>query len=147
MTDKPDRFICTSSVTAQGSSSSRRKSTEHNVIIMGQPDSGKTAIFTKVNSLDSYIHSLMRHTGTKRSLIPFKRTAKLVYGKVNPTHTSITPSSASIPVGHNKTIRLSDVPGHPRLKESAAELISQAHAAVLVCDVSAIMKNGAQVAE
>lgn len=38
---------------------------------------------------------------------------QLVYGTAPPTHTSMTPSSASIP---EKNVQLVDLPGHPRLR-------------------------------
>lgn len=73
---------------------------------------------------------------------------QLVYNESPHTHTSLKPSTSVLRLpDSDKTVKLSDLPGHPRLKESVQALAGQATAAVFVCDVSTLIKNGASVAE
>jgi signal recognition particle receptor subunit beta len=73
---------------------------------------------------------------------------KLVHDETIATHTSLKPSTGRIVLPEtNKSITISDIPGHPRLKESVQDLVSQANAAVFVVDIATLIRNGPQVAE
>ena len=47
----------------------------------------------------------------------------------------------------NKSLRLIDVPGHPRIRDQFREYMSDAKAVAFVVDASTISRNGAAVAE
>lgn len=120
------------------------------VILVGPSDAGKTTIFTKVR------HNYIVHLRTWYMLTPRRCslslsrsfTSQLVYNESPHTHTSLKPSTSVLRLpDSDKTVKLSDLPGHPRLKESVQALAGQATAAVFVCDVSTLIKNGASVAE
>jgi len=46
-----------------------------------------------------------------------------------------------------KTIRVVDIPGHPRIRDQFQEYLDDAKAVVFVVDASTISRNGAAVAE
>ncbi|RPD66379.1 P-loop containing nucleoside triphosphate hydrolase protein [Lentinus tigrinus ALCF2SS1-7] len=99
----------------------KRKSTQRGdaVILAGCSDAGKTAILST-----------------------------LVYKQTLPTHTSMQTNAALmvLPQGH-KTLRLIDVPGHPRIRDQFQEYLPHAKAVAFVVDSSTISRNGAAVAE
>ncbi|KAI0723987.1 signal recognition particle receptor beta subunit-domain-containing protein [Cerioporus squamosus] len=99
----------------------RRKSTQRGdaVILAGCSDAGKTAILST-----------------------------LVYQQTLPTHASMQTNAAimALPQAHN-TLRLIDVPGHPRIRDQFQEYLPHAKAVAFVVDSSTISRNGAAVAE
>ncbi|RDX56506.1 P-loop containing nucleoside triphosphate hydrolase protein [Lentinus brumalis] len=99
----------------------RRKSTQRGdaVILAGCSDAGKTAILST-----------------------------LVYKQTLPTHASMQTNAAlmALPQAH-KTLRLIDVPGHPRIRDQFREYLPHAKAVAFVVDSSTISRNGAAVAE
>jgi signal recognition particle receptor subunit beta len=100
---------------------SRRKSRSRGnaLLLVGPPDAGKTAILST-----------------------------LVYGQTLPTHTSlqINSSVCTLP-STNKTLRIVDVPGHPRVRDQFQEHLTVAKAIVFVVDASTVSRNGPAVAE
>lgn len=64
------------------------------------------------------------------------------------THTSMQTNVAavSLPPTH-KTLRIIDVPGHPRIRDQFREYITDAKAIAFVVDASTISRNGSVVAE
>ncbi|KAL1411214.1 hypothetical protein Q8F55_002165 [Vanrija albida] len=100
---------------------SKRKGTP-TVLLVGPPDSGKTAIFAKLSQDER----------------PF-------------THTSLVPSISTIDIpgsgGRSKQARIVDLAGHARLREEVSKHINDADAAVFVVDIVALVRNAAAVAE
>jgi len=89
------------------------------VLFVGPSDGGKTAIL---------------------SALTFKQTL--------PTHASLQINTSFIVLPHkNKTLRVVDIPGHPRIRHQYREHFSEAKAVVFVIDASTISRNGAAVAE
>jgi len=99
----------------------RRKSKArgNSVLFVGPPDGGKTAIL---------------------SVLTFKQAL--------PTHSSLqTNASLIVLPQRKKTLRVVDIPGHPRIRPQYREYFSEAKAVVFVIDASTISRNGAAVAE
>lgn len=73
---------------------------------------------------------------------------QLAYGETPLTHTSLQPNVAvySFPQS-KKTIRLVDIPGHPRLRDQFQNHITNAKAIAFVVDANSISRNGAAIAE
>ncbi|QRW00189.1 signal recognition particle receptor subunit beta [Ceratobasidium sp. AG-Ba] len=97
----------------------RPSSRRSTVLIVGPSDAGKTAIHTT-----------------------------LAFGHALPTHTSIQANSTvytAAPAG--RTLRLVDIPGHPRLREQFTEHLPDAAGVVFVVDAATVSRNGAAVAE
>jgi len=97
----------------------RRSSKGDSVLLLGSSDAGKTAILST-----------------------------LVYKQTLHTHTSMQTNSAvvALPLTH-KTLRLIDVPGHPRLRDQYREHLPEAKAVAFIVDASTISRVGPAVAE
>ncbi|KAG6837159.1 hypothetical protein H0H93_013749 [Arthromyces matolae] len=88
-------------------------------LLVGPPDSGKTAILSQ-----------------------------LVSGRALQTHTSLQTNSSVVDLSDSKkTIRVIDIPGHPRIRDQFREHLNDARAIAFVVDASTVSRNGAQVAE
>ncbi|KAH9930710.1 P-loop containing nucleoside triphosphate hydrolase protein [Fomitopsis serialis] len=98
---------------------SRRKSTSKGdaLLLVGPSDAGKTAIFSS-----------------------------LVYKQPLSSHTSMQPNVSIMPV-QEKSLRVVDVPGHPRIRDQFHEYMADAQGIAFVVDTSTISRNGAVVAE
>ncbi|THU85639.1 hypothetical protein K435DRAFT_685178 [Dendrothele bispora CBS 962.96] len=99
----------------------RRKSQSrgNSLVLVGVPDSGKTALFTS-----------------------------LVYNQTVPTHTSLQTNSSIVPRSAPKQpFGLIDIPGHPRIREQFKEFVPDAKALVFVVDANTVSRNGSVVAE
>ncbi|KII88260.1 hypothetical protein PLICRDRAFT_161165 [Plicaturopsis crispa FD-325 SS-3] len=88
------------------------------VLLVGPPDAGKTAILSA-----------------------------LVYNQTLPTHTSLQTSSSIFSLDGRKTLRIVDVPGHPRVRDQFQEHLPSAKAILFVVDASTVSRNGPAVAE
>ncbi|KXN80979.1 Signal recognition particle receptor subunit beta [Leucoagaricus sp. SymC.cos] len=88
------------------------------LLLLGAPDAGKTSLMTA-----------------------------LVYGQNIPTHTSMQTNSSVYAPSPNKTFRVIDVPGHPRIRNQFQEHLLNAKTIAFVVDASTISRNGAVVAE
>ncbi|TDL24846.1 P-loop containing nucleoside triphosphate hydrolase protein [Rickenella mellea] len=99
----------------------RRKSSAKGsaILLVGASDSGKTAILTT-----------------------------LVYNQTLQTHTSIQVNSAVLELpSTRRSLRIVDVPGHPRLRGEFKEYLGEAKAIAFVVDASTVARNGSAVAE
>ncbi|TFY57981.1 hypothetical protein EVJ58_g6694 [Rhodofomes roseus] len=98
---------------------SRRKSNLRGdaLLLVGPPDAGKTAIFSS-----------------------------LVYRQTLPSHTSMQPNVSSMHL-QDKSLRVVDVPGHPRIRDQFREYMADAQGIAFVVDSSTVSRNGAVVAE
>ena len=67
-------------------------------------------------------------------------------GQALPTLTSIQTNFSLVPLP-NKTIRVIDVPGHPRVRNQFRDHLNDASAIAFVVDASTISRNGAVIAE
>lgn len=73
---------------------------------------------------------------------------KLVYGQALPTHTSLQTNSSLVNLSTpKKSIRVIDIPGHPRIRDQFLEHLSDAKTIAFVVDASTVSRNGAVVAE
>jgi signal recognition particle receptor subunit beta len=73
---------------------------------------------------------------------------QLIYGQSLHTHTSLQTNSSTLALPEQKkTIRVIDIPGHPRIRDQFREYLDDAKAIVFVVDASTISRNGAAVAE
>ncbi|KAJ3567723.1 hypothetical protein NP233_g6185 [Leucocoprinus birnbaumii] len=88
------------------------------LLLLGAPDAGKTSLMTA-----------------------------LVYDQSIPTHTSMQTNSSVYAPSPDKTFRVVDVPGHPRIRDQFQEHLLNAKAIAFVVDASTISRNGAAVAE
>ncbi|KAI0780682.1 P-loop containing nucleoside triphosphate hydrolase protein [Trametes elegans] len=72
----------------------------------------------------------------------------LAYQQTLPTHASMQTNAAlvTLPASH-KTIRLIDIPGHPRIRDQFQEHLPSAKGIAFVVDASTVSRNGAAVAE
>ena len=77
--------------------------------------------------------------------------SQLVYERVLASHTSLQTiaSFISLPSSEKqpRTVRLLDIPGHPRIRDQFRDHVVEAKAVVFVVDASTIARNGAAVAE
>jgi len=89
------------------------------LLFVGPPDAGKTAILST-----------------------------LVYGQTLPTHTSlqINSSVCTLP-SLRKTLRVIDVPGHPRVRDQFQEHLPASKAVIFVVDANTLSRTGPAVAE
>lgn len=73
---------------------------------------------------------------------------QLAYQQTLPTHASMQTNTAlvALPSTH-KTLRVIDVPGHPRIRDQFQEHLPDAKGIVFVVDASTVSRNGAAVAE
>ncbi|KAI0362396.1 P-loop containing nucleoside triphosphate hydrolase protein [Trametes cingulata] len=99
----------------------RKKSAKRGdaVVLAGCSDAGKTAILTT-----------------------------LAYQQTLPTHASMQTNAAlvALPSTH-RTLRVIDVPGHPRIRGQFQEHLPHAKGIAFVVDASTVSRNGAAVAE
>ncbi|PPQ63273.1 hypothetical protein CVT24_006798 [Panaeolus cyanescens] len=97
----------------------RKASSKGNALLLvGAPDAGKTALLSQ-----------------------------LAYGKSLPTQTSMQMNSSSIVLSPQRSMRVIDIPGHPRLRTQFQEYLSEARVIAFVTDANTISRNGAAVAE
>ncbi|KAH0827052.1 signal recognition particle receptor beta subunit-domain-containing protein [Lanmaoa asiatica] len=96
----------------------KSKSSGNALLLVGPPDSGKTAILSN-----------------------------LAYNQTLPSHTSLQTNSAQMTLSSTKTLRVIDVPGHPRIRDQFREHLKDAKAVAFVVDCSTISRNGSVVAE
>ncbi|KAH9857146.1 P-loop containing nucleoside triphosphate hydrolase protein [Lenzites betulinus] len=99
----------------------RKKSAKRGdaVILVGCSDAGKTAILST-----------------------------LAYQQTLSTHASMQTNAALVPLpASHKTVRIIDVPGHPRIRDQFQEYMSDAKAIAFIVDASTVSRNGAAVAE
>jgi len=96
----------------------RSRSRGDALLLAGPPDSGKTAILSN-----------------------------LAYDQTLPSHTSLQTNSAQMTLSPTKTLRVIDVPGHPRIRDQFREHLKEAKAVAFVVDCSTISRNGSVVAE
>lgn len=74
--------------------------------------------------------------------------AQLAYNQTLPTHTSMQTNVALVPLASShKTLRVIDVPGHPRIRNQFQEHLATTKAIAFVVDASTISRNGPAVAE
>ena len=64
-----------------------------------------------------------------------------------PTQTSMQINSSIVSVSLKKTIRVVDIPGHPRLRNQILEHLADAKVVGFVVDASTVSRNGPAVAE
>ncbi|KAF8843588.1 hypothetical protein BDN67DRAFT_1008776 [Paxillus ammoniavirescens] len=96
----------------------KSKSRGNDLLLLGPPDSGKTAIMSN-----------------------------LAYDQTLPSHTSLQTNSAQVVLSPTKTLRVIDVPGHPRIRDQFREHLGDAKAIAFVVDSSTISRNASVVAE
>lgn len=60
---------------------------------------------------------------------------------------SLQPNTSILPLASGKTLKLVDIPGHPRIRDQFREHIPETIAIVFVVDASTIARNGPTVAE
>ncbi|KAL4067898.1 signal recognition particle receptor beta subunit-domain-containing protein [Scleroderma yunnanense] len=98
----------------------RRRSTSrgNSLLLVGPPDSGKTAIFSTLS-----------------------------YNQTLPSHMSLQTNSTVVALSGSKILRVVDVPGHPRIRDQFRDHLGVAKAIVFVVDASTISRNGHAVAE
>ncbi|EGN93292.1 hypothetical protein SERLA73DRAFT_189849 [Serpula lacrymans var. lacrymans S7.3] len=98
----------------------RSRSAGNSLLLVGPPDSGKTAILST-----------------------------LAYQRTLPSYTSLQTNAAviTLPGSSAKALRVVDIPGHPRIRGQFREYLSDARALAFVVDASTVSRNGAVVAE
>ncbi|GJE90776.1 P-loop containing nucleoside triphosphate hydrolase protein [Phanerochaete sordida] len=97
----------------------KAQSKGNSLLLLGAPDAGKTAILST-----------------------------LLYKQTLPTHTSMQTNMANVSLPpSNKSLRIIDVPGHPRIRDQFREYMSDAKAVAFVVDASTVSRNGSAVAE
>jgi len=96
----------------------KSKSRGNALLLVGLPDSGKTAILSN-----------------------------LAYNQTLPSHASLQTNSVQMALSPTQTLRVIDVPGHPRIRDQFREHLSDAKAIAFVVDCSTISRNGSAVAE
>lgn len=106
------------------------------VLLVGPLDAGKTAILSTVRMLVPDI----------RATIDGNRCLKLAYKQTLPSHTSMQSNSAVVPLAQ-KTLRIIDIPGHPRIRDQFREHMQDARGIVFVVDASTVARAGPAVAE
>ncbi|KAH7889414.1 signal recognition particle receptor beta subunit-domain-containing protein [Phlebopus sp. FC_14] len=94
------------------------RSRANSLLLVGPPHSGKTAILST-----------------------------LAYNQTLSSHTSLQTNSAHVVLSTARTVRVVDVPGHPRLRDQFREYLGEAKAIAFVVDASTISRNGSTVAE
>jgi|ERR1700722_337565 len=75
------------------------------------------------------------------------KSIQLLYNETRPTITSLQTNLSVVGLPNGKTIRIIDVPGHPRVRDQFGEHLSVAKAVAFVVDSSTVSRNGASVAE
>lgn len=89
------------------------------MLILGPSDAGKTALHTSI----AFGHALPSHTSIQAN---------------STLYTTSTPG---------RTLRLVDVPGHPRLRGQFTDYLNDAAGVVFVVDAATVSRNGPAVAE
>ncbi|KAH7912219.1 signal recognition particle receptor beta subunit-domain-containing protein [Hygrophoropsis aurantiaca] len=99
---------------------SRRSSRSrgNTLLLVGPPDSGKTAILSN-----------------------------LAYNEALPSHTSLQSNATVVALPSGSNLRVVDIPGHPRIRDQFKDFMPDAKAIAFVVDASTISRNGAAVAE
>lgn len=106
------------------------------LLLVGPSDSGKTAILSNVSSPRvSYAYTA---DGGKD---------QLAYNQTLPSHTSLQTNSVQMTLSSTTTLRVIDVPGHPRIRDQFREHLQDAKAIAFVVDCSTVSRNGSVVAE
>ena len=72
---------------------------------------------------------------------------QFVYGQSFPTQTSMQPNTSTFVLSPKKTIQITDIPGHPRLRGQFEEHMPNTRAIGFVVDANTISRNAAAVAE
>ncbi|KAF8809019.1 hypothetical protein BYT27DRAFT_7094898 [Phlegmacium glaucopus] len=90
----------------------------NHLLLVGPPDGGKTAILSQ-----------------------------LAYSQTLPTQTSMQTNISTMTLSSNKSIRLIDIPGHPRLRDQFQDHLSDAKAVGFVVDTNSVSRNAPAVAE
>jgi signal recognition particle receptor subunit beta len=97
----------------------RRSSSKGNsLLLVGPSDGGKTTILSQ-----------------------------LAYNRILPTQTSMQTNASVMTLSSNKSIRVIDVPGHPRLRYQFHDHLSDAKGVGLVVDTNSVSRNAPAVAE
>ncbi|KAF9477552.1 hypothetical protein BDN70DRAFT_881035 [Pholiota conissans] len=94
------------------------KSKGNTFLLVGPVDSGKTTIF-----------------------------CQLISGQSPSTQTSMQPNSSILTLSSNKTIQITDIPGHPRLRNQFEEYLPTTRAIGFVVDANTVSRNALAVAE
>lgn len=105
-------------------------------MLVGYPDSGKTAIFSTVS-----FAALLCWNATDGVEDQF------AYKQTLPSHMSLQTNSTVVALSASKALRVVDVPGHPRIRDQFRDHLGVAKAIVFVVDASTISRNGHAVAE
>jgi signal recognition particle receptor subunit beta len=100
------------------------------VVLVGPPRAGKTSIFSKVSRGSMFI--LLQPRNDRIHLPTHPQLALNQTASTIPSLTSST-TSFSLP-SSNRSIRLIDVPGHPRLQDEVKAKLRTADGAVFVVD-------------
>jgi len=114
----------------------RTNSRQDSLLLVGYPDSGKTAIFSTV----SFATLLCWNAADGVE-------DQLAYNQTLPSHMSLQTNSTIVALSASKTLRVVDVPGHPRIRDQFRDHIGVAKAVVFVVDASTISRNGQAIAE
>lgn len=115
----------------------KSKSRGNALLLVGPPDSGKTAILSNVSSPCLSPKLYISDGGQDQ----------LAYNQTMPSHTSLQTNSVQMTLSPTKTLRVIDVPGHPRIRDQFREHLKDAQAIAFVVDCSTISRNGSGVAE
>lgn len=87
------------------------------------------------------------HHVSFKSYIPDDGKDQLAYNQTLLSHTSLQTNSVQMTLSPTKTLRVIDVPGHPRIRDQFREHLKDAKVVAFVVDCSTISRNGSVVAE
>ncbi|EIW85089.1 hypothetical protein CONPUDRAFT_117571 [Coniophora puteana RWD-64-598 SS2] len=87
-------------------------------LLVGLPDGGKTTIFSA-----------------------------LTFNQALPSHMSLQANSSNVTASSGKTVRVVDIPGHPRIRDQFREHLQDLRGIMFVVDSNSVSRNGAAVAE
>ncbi|KAF5330319.1 hypothetical protein D9619_005318 [Psilocybe cf. subviscida] len=73
--------------------------------------------------------------------------SQLAYGNTLKTQTSMQPSTCTAQLTPQKSIQITDIPGHPRLRNQFQEHLADTKVLAFVVDANSISRNGPAVAE
>ncbi|KAF8969652.1 P-loop containing nucleoside triphosphate hydrolase protein [Flammula alnicola] len=96
----------------------RSKSRGNTFLLVGPSDAGKTSILSQ-----------------------------LVYGQTLPTQTSMQANTSALILSSKKTIKVTDIPGHARLRNQFLEYLPETKAIGFVVDANTVSRNAPAVAE
>jgi signal recognition particle receptor subunit beta len=99
-------------------SKKRTKSKGTGFLLVGPSDAGKTSILSQ-----------------------------MVYGNAPRTQTSMQPNTSTAQLTPQKSIQITDIPGHPRLRNQFQEHLADTKVLAFVVDANSISRNGPAVAE